>query len=64
MNAYGVELASFEEHWLTSIGVGETKKENKNLSRNRVEEMLQLSAIKLADDWKKPVYLIIAGSEP
>lgn len=64
INAYGIEVASFYEHWITSISAGDTKKENKDFYRNGVLRILELSEIKLPKDWEVPVYLVIDGDSP
>lgn len=64
INAYGIEVASFYEHWITSISAGDTKKENKDCNRNSVRDILELSEIQLPKDWEVPVYLVIDGDSP
>jgi len=65
INAYGIEVASFTEHWLIySIPAGDTKKENKDFYRHCVQDILELSVINLPKDWKVPIYLVIDGDSP
>ncbi len=64
-NAYGMEVGSFGDHWaLATIPNGETKTETKNFRPIDLDRYLQFAKVKLPEDWRTPVYLLIEGAQP
>jgi hypothetical protein len=64
-NAYGMEVAEFEDKWmLQTIKTGETQKEDKDFLPVALDRVLQFSGIHLPDDWASPIYLMIGGMRP
>jgi len=65
IDAYGIEVASFDDKWiLDSIAPGEAKKEDKSFFIQDLDKLLQFSTIALPADWGTPIYVIIEGIEP
>ena len=65
INAYGLEVAKFDDKWLLhSISAGQVQKENKDVFLHELNCILQFSGISLPADWASPVYLIIEGMQP
>ena len=65
IDAYGIEVASFDDKWiLDTIAPSEAKKEDKTFYPNSASELLQFSTIALPADWATPIYLLIEGIEP